>query len=139
MNDKNRKEVALNYSSKGFNCAQAVLVAFADDFNVDEQTALRITGAMGGGIRCGEMCSAILGGACAIGLKYGQASEEDSESKVICNKNTKKLTSQFKEIHNEVTCTNLLGYNLNDLSKEEFEKIKDDKKKKFSKFIIVCV
>ncbi len=139
MSKENKQDVAVSYSSKGFNCAQSVVIPFAKDFNIDENIALAMTGAMGGGVRCGEICGAILGASCVVGLKYGQILESDSETKAICNNKTKQLINEFQNIHQEVTCKSLLGYNLNELSKEEMIQIKDSKKAKCTQYIKDCV
>ncbi len=139
MENTNYKKIALEYSSKGFNCAQAVLIPFANELGIDEKMALRCTGSFGGGVRCGEICGAILGASCAIGLKYGQDDCNDSAAKSLCSEKTKMLTTKFKNIHNNLTCFDLLGYDVNNLDTYEFQKIKQVKKEKCSKYITDCV
>lgn len=54
---------ALNFFRKGsgFNCAQAVLAAYASQFNFDAEAALKVAAAFGGGIaRTGGNCGAFL-------------------------------------------------------------------------------
>ena len=45
-----RGEAAYNNFLKGYNCAQAVLLAFSDVTGLDKETTLRITSGYGGGI-----------------------------------------------------------------------------------------
>ena len=45
-----RKKEALSCFEKGFNCCQSVLWAYAQDFGLSNETALRLAGAFGGGI-----------------------------------------------------------------------------------------
>ena len=51
-----------------YNCAQAVLLAFASKFGLDEQAAFRLTANFGSGMKRGSVCGAITGGLMALGL-----------------------------------------------------------------------
>ena len=55
-------EIAKNNFMQGYNCAQAVLLAFCDDLGFDEQTALMLASPFGGGIgRMREVCGTVTG------------------------------------------------------------------------------
>ncbi|MBR3908968.1 MAG: C_GCAxxG_C_C family protein, partial [Clostridia bacterium] len=55
-------EKAVKLFTDGYNCAQAVFGAFADDLGFDEATALKIAAPFGGGFgRQREVCGAVLG------------------------------------------------------------------------------
>ena len=56
-----KSEKALELFSNNFNCSQAVLTAFAPDFGLDEQLALKLGTSFGGGARNGEICGAVSG------------------------------------------------------------------------------
>lgn len=118
MNIKEKQELGLSYFEKGYNCAQSSLIPFTEELGVDKKTALSLTGAMGGGITCGNnMCGALLGVASGIGAKYGQTEDFDSKSKQECIKVTKEFLKAFKDKHGCVNCEDLLGYNINEVSK----------------------
>jgi len=51
-----------------YNCAQAVLMAFAPDAGVAEEDARRITANFGSGMKMGAVCGAVTGGLMALGL-----------------------------------------------------------------------
>ena len=51
-----------------YNCAQAVVTAFADDLHYDEEISYQTAAAFGGGMRIGSVCGAITGGLMALGL-----------------------------------------------------------------------
>lgn len=53
-----------------YNCAQAVLLPFAPDAGVAEETAYQLAANFGGGMKMGSVCGAITGGLMALGL-YG--------------------------------------------------------------------
>lgn len=67
-----RSEKAKELFGKGYNCAQAVLCAFADECGMDEDTAYRLSSSFGGGLgRMREVCGAVSGMSMAAGLLYG--------------------------------------------------------------------
>ena len=49
------KDTALEYHLNGYNCAQSVLAACRDYYDIDEKTALAISAGFGGGVRSGEI------------------------------------------------------------------------------------
>ncbi len=50
------------------NCAQAVVVPFAEAAGIPDETAMRFAGGFGGGMRRASVCGAITGGIMALGL-----------------------------------------------------------------------
>ena len=57
-------------TGRHYNCAQSVLVPFAADAGLDEETACRVAANFGSGMKRGSVCGAITGGLMALGL-YG--------------------------------------------------------------------
>ncbi len=51
-----------------YNCAQAVVSAFAGDAGYDEETCLKAATYFRGGMQMGSVCGAITGGLMALGL-----------------------------------------------------------------------
>ncbi len=57
-----RARKAAEIYRQDYTCSQAVLVVFADDFDLDRDTALKIACGMGGGMgRTDQMCGAVTG------------------------------------------------------------------------------
>ena len=55
----------------GYNCAQSVVLAFADEIDVPEKILLAAVMPLGGGLgRLRETCGAVSGGAVALGLLF---------------------------------------------------------------------
>jgi len=105
-----RVELALERFSKGFNCSQSVFAAYSDLFNIDENTALRVSGAFGGGMgRLGETCGALTGAFMLIGCKFAMTSEGDAEAKDRTYAMVREFTARFKTLHSHITCRGLLG------------------------------
>ena len=50
------------------NCAQAVVVPFAEAAGITEETAMRFADGFGGGMKRASVCGAITGGIMALGL-----------------------------------------------------------------------
>ncbi|MBQ2798219.1 MAG: C_GCAxxG_C_C family protein [Ruminiclostridium sp.] len=119
----NRSEKALTLFAKGFNCSQAVLTVFADDFGIEEELALKLGTQFGGGARNGEMCGAVSGALLVLGLKYGHYEQGNTEQKSKAYSIASEYTRRFKEKNGSIVCRELLGY---DLTKpEDSERIKE--------------
>lgn len=54
--------------SRHYNCAQSVLLPFAAEAGLDEETAFRLAANFGGGMKRASVCGAITGGLMALGL-----------------------------------------------------------------------
>jgi len=56
-----RRNKALALFDNGYNCAQAILVAFADSGGIEEETAFRIAAGLGGGVgRTQNLCGPLM-------------------------------------------------------------------------------
>ena len=57
-----KREIGQNYHLKGYNCAQAVALAFKEEIGLDEQTIAKTISGFGGGFgRLKEVCGAVSG------------------------------------------------------------------------------
>ena len=110
----NEVEKAVSCFQEGFMCSQALLVAYADQFGMDRQTALKVSAAFGGGMgRMGEICGAVTGAFMVIGLKYGRIEVKDTESHEKTNRLVQEFVRRFKAVHESIVCRELLGCDLN--------------------------
>ena len=55
-------------TSVHYNCAQAVLVPFAEKCGISEEAAYRVGANFGAGMRMGSVCGAVTGGLMVLGL-----------------------------------------------------------------------
>lgn len=108
----NRKEEALKVFGCGFNCSQAVLSVFCEEFNCDKELALKIATGFGGGMRKGEVCGAVTGAIMVLGLKYGHYIEGDTETKSKAHALTSEFIRRFEDKYGTIICKKLLGYDL---------------------------
>ncbi|MDD3369294.1 MAG: C-GCAxxG-C-C family protein [Lachnospiraceae bacterium] len=84
-----------------YNCAQAVIIPFAEDAGLTEEAAQRITANFGGGMKRAATCGSIAGGLMVLGL-FG----------VDDPKTVAKYYAKLKERHQDyLDCANLLRLN----------------------------
>lgn len=69
------KELRAN-TERHYNCAQAVLIPFAEAAGMDHETAYRLAANFASGMKRGSTCGAITGGLMALGL-YGLETPAD--------------------------------------------------------------
>jgi C_GCAxxG_C_C family probable redox protein len=105
-----RRDEALSCFGKGFNCCQSVLSAYARDFGLSDETALRLAGVFGGGIAgSGETCGAVTGGLMVIGLKHGTTDPRDLKGKEGSRERAKRFLEGFAALCGSTKCRDLLG------------------------------
>lgn len=112
MEEKVEKAVSLFKS--GFNCSQSVVAAFADEYGLTEELALRISSSFGGGIgRMRETCGAACGLFILAGLETGSTNPKDSEGKAANYATVQELAKRFKEEMGSINCRELLNMQKN--------------------------
>ena len=84
-----------------YNCAQSVLIPFAEAAGITQDAAMKVSSAFGSGMRMGSTCGAITGGLMVLGL----LGKDDPET-------TGKFLKVFRDHHDGVTdCATLLKVN----------------------------
>lgn len=107
----NKEQLAENYFKQGYNCAQAVVLAFMDEIKLDKQTLSKMSISFGGGIgRLREVCGAVSGMCMVLGL-LSQNNEPDIELKKQHYALVQKLVKQFEQENGNIICRNLLDGN----------------------------
>jgi C_GCAxxG_C_C family probable redox protein len=106
----NKPEEAVECFKQTFSCSQAVFSAYAPEFGIDMETALKIAGAFGGGIaHMGETCGAVTGAFMVIGLKYGKTRAEDEPAKEKTYQVVREFVEKFKSRNGSIVCRELTG------------------------------
>ena len=94
----------------GYNCAQAVAVAFCDVTGLEEKTAARMVSGFGGGMgRLREVCGAVSGMLMVAGLLYGY--EDPGEQDIVKKDHyalVQELCAKFKEEAGSIICREIL-------------------------------
>ncbi|MEG0895407.1 MAG: C-GCAxxG-C-C family protein [Oscillospiraceae bacterium] len=100
---------AVDYFKQGYNCCQSVFAAFADEMNLDFETALRLSSSFGGGMgRLREVCGAVSGMFMVAGMLYGYC-ELDDTKKMEHYKLIQELANKFKQKnYDTIICRELL-------------------------------
>ena len=105
-----RKEQAINYFKEGYNCSQAVVLAFKDILKTDANELCKIASPFGGGIsRMRETCGAVTGMILVLGNLIGYDTPELGEKKHELYKNTQELLRIFEKKYGSLTCRVLLN------------------------------
>ncbi|MFC1508324.1 C-GCAxxG-C-C family protein [Candidatus Omnitrophota bacterium] len=108
-----RIEKAVSTFQKDYSCSQSVFSAFAEDFGIDYETALKVAGGFGGGMgRMGEVCGAVSGAVMVIGLKNSEGKAETVESKARTYEIVRDFIARFKSRNENVRCNDLLGVDI---------------------------
>jgi len=100
---------SLSFFDEGYACSQSVLLAFASQFHLDENTAKLISSTFGGGMgRLRGKCGALTGGFMVLGLKYGTTNPKDMDTKLASYQKVRELNQLFEDIHGTSNCAELL-------------------------------
>ena len=99
---------------EGFNCSQSVFTAFCHRFNMDEETAKRVSAGLGGGVgRMREVCGAVTGAAMVLGSVAAAVNGDDKENKAKNYELVREFSQRFKERHGgTVICREMLKLNV---------------------------
>lgn len=103
-----RCKIANAQHDKGFNCAQSVLAAFADQIGMPEQELMSLAGGFGAGTGTGELCGAVSGAVMALGLLTPVDMEEPVTSKKRTMELSREFQKRFSERFDALRCSDLL-------------------------------
>lgn len=113
LNSSTKQETidkALSLFDEGYACSQSVLLAFANQFNLDETTAKLISSTFGGGMgRLRQKCGAITGSFMVLGLAYGNTNPQDMDTKLAAYEKVQEVNRKFEDIHGTSNCSELLS------------------------------
>ena len=102
-------EQAVERFGKGFNCSQAVLGSYREQFGLDCENALKVATGFGGGMRMAETCGAVTGAFMVLGLKFGNITAEDKTAKAKTYEKVEEYTTRFIARNGSIMCRDLLA------------------------------
>jgi C_GCAxxG_C_C family probable redox protein len=112
MNKRTKKTI--NGFRAGLNCSQAVLTAYSDELNLDQDIAINISSGFGGGMgRLQETCGAVTGSYMVLGIYNGNKYPDNKVKKEVTYSMIQKFTAEFKEKNSSTNCKSLLNCDLN--------------------------
>ena len=104
-----RGDKAKEYFQSGYNCAQAVLMAFADKINLTKDQIINIAAPFGAGMgRMREVCGTVSGMFMAAGLILGHDADTP-QGKNAMYAVTQELANEFKKQNGSIICRELLA------------------------------
>jgi C_GCAxxG_C_C family probable redox protein len=104
-----RGDKAKEYFQSGYNCAQAVLMAFADKINLTKDQIINIAAPFGAGMgRMREVCGTVSGMFMAAGLILGHDADTP-HGKNAMYAVTQELANEFKKQNGSIICRELLA------------------------------
>ena len=94
---------------QGYNCSQAVMVAFCDVTGLEPDFAAKMASSFGGGMgRMREVCGAVSGMLMVAGLLYGYDTPGDDGSKKAHYARVQQLAGAFREEIGSIVCREIL-------------------------------
>ena len=94
---------------EGYNCAQAVAMAFSDLIGLDELFCAKAVSSFGGGMgRMREVCGAVSGMLFVAGVLYGYDTKDDDETKKAHYARVQELAGKFREEVGSIICREIL-------------------------------
>ena len=107
---KERQERAENYFKSGYNCAQAVVMAFDDVMEMTADQLARLAAPFGGGIgRMREVCGTVSGMAFVAGAIVPSNDPANLEERKQNYALVQHFAEQFRQHNGNIVCRSLLG------------------------------
>ena len=98
------------FKEGGYNCCQAVVLAYCDLFGLDEKTAASIASGFGGGMgRMREVCGAVSGMTFLSGLMCPADDPSVKASRTANYALVQEMADEFRQINGSIVCRELLG------------------------------
>ena len=108
MNATSAEHAALEYFHRGFNCAQSVFTACAEDVGLSEEMALKLSAGFGAGVgRMRGMCGAFSGLTLVAGYCKGNLTGVPEDKEIVFSL-VRELAEAFKQEFGTLTCRELL-------------------------------
>ena len=112
---KTNEQIAREYFTSGYNCAQSVFLTYAEKYGFDKDTALKLSSSFGGGMgRMREVCGAVSAMFMIAGLENGYTENNNDEIKAEHYTRIQNLANEFKKKNGTIICRELLGVDADD-------------------------
>lgn len=98
------------FKEGGYNCCQAVVLAYNDVFGIDDNTAAALSSGFGGGMgRMREVCGSVSGMVLLAGLLKPAADPSDKAARTGNYALVQEVAAEFKTMNGSIICKELLG------------------------------
>ena len=98
-----------NKEVKGYNCAQAVVCAFKDKYDLPESVLFRVSEGFGLGMGAESVCGAVTAMSILTGLENSDSKLSESETKKKSREFSAACFADFKKKNSSVECFELRG------------------------------
>ena len=103
-------QMAQDRFSQGFSCSQSVFSAYASQFGLDNEIALKLASPFGGGVaHQGNLCGAVTGALLTLGMARGHISKDKKEDTYRL---AEEFLRRFRERNGTILCRDLIGYDI---------------------------
>lgn len=110
MNRNEAREKAIALFKEGYNCAQAVVGCYSEEFGVSLEDAVRYSAPFGGGMaRMREVCGTVSGMMLVLGMAGDKFDVSDPEAKKAVYAKGQALAEKFREKNGSIVCRELLA------------------------------
>ncbi len=126
---KQKGDLAKTYFLSGYNCAQAVLLAFSEETGLDEKTAMCLASSFGGGMgRLREVCGTVSAALMILGILHGYdaTAEDAAEQKPAHYARVQEFAARFKAEVGTIICREILENHAKKLEAEKIVAENDD-------------
>jgi C_GCAxxG_C_C family probable redox protein len=97
------------FKEEGYNCCQAVVLAYNDIFGIDDNTAAALSSGFGGGMgRMREVCGSVSGMVMLAGLLCPANDPHNKDWRTANYALVQELAERFKADHGTIICRELL-------------------------------
>jgi C_GCAxxG_C_C family probable redox protein len=118
-----RSEHAKELFLSGNNCAQSVLLSFADDMGYSKELALKVSAGFGGGMgKEQRTCGAVTGAIMALGILKGEKVSDNEQLKSQTYSAVQLFLKKFTDEFQSTNCGELTGCDFkSDAGNEKFK------------------
>ncbi len=114
-----------HYLEQGYNCGQAIMAAFAEDYGMTTEAMMKLSFNLGGGLGfqggiCGALSSALL----IYGLQFGSDQPNDELPCEVVYQLSMAHIGKFSDTFGTTQCKELLGYDIS--NPDDFARIMED-------------
>lgn len=110
----------IQLKEKGFCCSQMLLLMGLEDQGKTDTDLVRAVSGLAVGLFSGEICGALTGGACLLGLYAGRGSTQDPEDYRLCIMVEELVTwfsQEYGQLFGGIRCDDILGEDPNACSR----------------------
>ena len=102
----------IQLKKQGFCCSQSLLLVGLEDQGKTNGDLIRAVSGLASGLFRGEICGALTGGACMLGLYAGRGTPDDAEDHRLCimvEELVEWFSQEYGQLFGGIRCDDILG------------------------------